>query len=178
MTPPVYKVSSEKTAQKVATINLLPCRIHHDGDVEPATTYWSPSENPGDYNLVIRFVRPADIMIDGTKTAHFRGRKLQGKAVKLPEGYYGSLAEKTEPQRQRDPGNDSRMAEDDEAENPAEEELEVGAMKGEADFDEIVVWGQESAVDSSTDPYMRSMEEWVTFAEQVSRRHLIDRQFE
>lgn len=51
-------------------------------------------------------------------------------------------------------------------ENP-EDQLQVGVMKGRATFDELMIWGHESTSDSSTDPYVRGMEEWIAFAEEV-----------
>ena len=52
--------------------NLLPCRIHHDGPVDAHHRYWK-----------------SETSVDGTKTAYFRGRKLQGLSVKVPDGYQG-----------------------------------------------------------------------------------------
>lgn len=36
-----------------------------------------------------------------------------------------------------------------------------------AEFDEMVVWGAESMADAATDPYVRSMEEWLQVAESI-----------
>lgn len=52
--------------------NILPCRIHHDGLVESVDRYWAPVHEK-----------------DNTQTAYFRGRKLRGRRVVLPEGYQG-----------------------------------------------------------------------------------------
>jgi hypothetical protein len=40
-------------------------------------------------------------------------------------------------------------------------------MQITAEFDEMVVWGHESVADASSDPYVRSMEEWLQVADQV-----------
>lgn len=29
------------------TAHLLPCRVHHNGSVEPAQPFWQPSSGPG-----------------------------------------------------------------------------------------------------------------------------------
>lgn len=50
-----------------------------------------------------------------------------------------------------------------------EDQLEVGAMQGKAAFDELMIWGHESTSDSSVDPYVRGMEEWIAFAEEVGQ---------
>ncbi|KAI0432069.1 ribonuclease H2, subunit C [Xylaria sp. FL1042] len=150
MPPPLFTVESDASKQKTAKVNLLPCRIHHDGDVNPSSTFWNPAETQ-----------------DGLPTAYFRGRKLHGKAVKLPEGYYGVVVEKTDAKPQASSTEQEPTDEDVEViENP-EGQLEVGAMKGKAAFDELTIWGHESASDSTADPYVRGMEEWIAFAEEI-----------
>ncbi|KAI1502365.1 ribonuclease H2, subunit C [Biscogniauxia marginata] len=149
MAPPVYTVAS---AEKKAQLNLLPCRIHYDGNVNASDPFWNPSPSRGG--------NP-----DGSKTAYFRGRKLNGITMKLPEGYYGTIVEKSEPKPEQR-GNDE-MTDDVELQEDPDNQLEVGAMQGKAAFDEMTIWGHESSVDASEDPYIRSIEEWITFAEQV-----------
>ncbi|KAI0134948.1 ribonuclease H1 small subunit [Daldinia grandis] len=148
MAHPVFTVNSQENIQLKAQIHLLPCRIHHDGKVNPAETYWSPNESE-----------------DQTKTAYIRGRKLHGKAVKLPEGYHGSVVEKSAPKKP-DPSCEE-MVEDLEIIEDPEDQLEVGAMQGRATFDEFVVWNHEALANSSEDPYLRGMEEWISFAGQI-----------
>lgn len=96
---------------------------------------------------------------DGKHVAYFRGRKLYGKTVKLPESYKGVVVEKSDK-------IESRRPEEDEDMEDAEPQPELGAMDVKAEFDEIVIWGHESTADSS-DPYVRSIEEWLAVAEQV-----------
>lgn len=86
--------------------------------------------------------------------------------MKLPEGYYGSVVEKGEPK----PAGRSReeVADDVDVQDEQDNQIEVGAMHGKSAFDEVVVWGHESTADSSADPYVRGMDEWISFAEQVS----------
>lgn len=48
-----------------------------------------------------------------------------------------------------------------------EPSTKVGALRSQGVFDEFVVWGHESVADTSADPYVRSVEEWVGFAEKV-----------
>lgn len=101
---------------------------------------------------------------DGTKTAYFRGRKLLGKAVKLPEGYRGIVAAAA-------PTEEEKPATDIEVVDLVEDSrTPQAAMDVQACFDEMVVWGHEAAVDASADPYVRGMEEWLTLADQVCRR--------
>ena len=63
------------------------------------------------------------------------------------------------------PKNDSAKGE---VEEEDEEEPEVKIMEEQSVFDEIMVWGHEAVMDES-DPYVRGMEEWIGFAEQVCR---------
>ena len=76
--------------------------------------------------------------------------------MRLPEGYRGAVVEKGE-----------RGVDRDVEVQKEEEEEEVGALHGKAAFDEVVVWGHESIADSAADPYVRGVEEWISFAEQV-----------
>ncbi|KAI1765366.1 ribonuclease H1 small subunit [Hypoxylon sp. FL1150] len=147
MTHSIFAVDSQESTQKNASVHLLPCRINHDGNVEPVDAYWNPSESQ-----------------DKTKRAYLRGRKLHGKVVKLPEGYYGSVVEMSEPKK---PENTQEMAEELEVQNEQDEQPEVGVMQGKATFDEIMIWGHESLTDSNEDPYLRGVEEWISFAEQI-----------
>jgi ribonuclease H2 subunit C len=85
---------------------------------------------------------------------------LQGKAVKLPEGYRGVVAATSAAQ------DASSNVVDVDSETPQ------GSLKTQAEFDEIVVWAHETAVDAAADPYMRGTEEWIALAEKV-RRHAL-----
>ena len=55
-----------------------------------------------------------------------------------------------------------------EVEEDEEEEPEVKIMEEQSVFDQIMIWGHEAVMDES-DPYVRSLEEWMGLAEQVSR---------
>ncbi|RYP91320.1 hypothetical protein DL770_002554 [Monosporascus sp. CRB-9-2] len=85
--------------------------------------------------------------------------------MKLPEGYHGSVVEKGQPK----PEERSReeMAEDIELQEEQDSPIDVGHMRGKSTFDEVIVWGHEVTADSGADPYVRSIEEWISFAEQI-----------
>ncbi|RYO80061.1 hypothetical protein DL766_008315 [Monosporascus sp. MC13-8B] len=148
MAPPMFTVPSELPAEKKAQVHLLPCRVHHDGNVGPVESFWSPTEGQ-----------------DGEKTTYFRGRKLHGKTMKLPEGYHGSVVEKSQPGPEK--RSREEMTKDIELQEEQDDPIEVGAMRGKSTFDEVVVWGHETTAESGADPYVRSMEEWISFAEQI-----------
>ncbi|KAL2022601.1 hypothetical protein VTK56DRAFT_4945 [Thermocarpiscus australiensis] len=126
-----------------ATAHLLPCRVHHNGSVEPAQSFWEPKV--GD---------------DGTSTAYFRGRRLQGKTVKLPEGYRGVVAVASSDEEQPTRPEEADIID-------LEAQMPQGALQIQAEFDEMVVWGHEAIADAAADPYVRGVEEWLAVAEQI-----------
>ncbi len=115
-------------------------------------------------------------MIDGKLEAYFRGRKLKGKEVKIPDGYTGTVlskadtgneaAEETTKQHEIY-GNELEEEEDEKGEGLEE----VQALGEVASFDSIVLWGHESLVEGD-DPFVKGVEEWIGFAEAVSPAYL------
>ena len=80
--------------------------------------------------------------------------------MKLPEGYRGVIAVVSaaeEPARRPEEVD----VVDLEAERPD------GTLQAQAEFDEMVVWGHETAVDGTADPYLRGAEEWLALAGKV-----------
>ncbi|KAK5634180.1 hypothetical protein RRF57_009894 [Xylaria bambusicola] len=150
MVPPLFAIESDGPTRRKANVNLLPCRIHHDGEVNPSSTFWNPTQTS-----------------EEVQTAYMRGRKLYGKAVKLPEGYHGIVVEKTDAKDQTSTMSQELMGEDVEAIESPDEQLKVDTMRGKAVFDQLMIWGHESTSDSTADPFVRGMEEWIAFAEEV-----------
>jgi ribonuclease H2 subunit C len=107
---------------------------------------------------------------DGKTISYFRGRKLHGKALKLPAGYKGMVVSSTERVLPKASASSQQGDEED-----AEEAPEVKAMEEQADFDEIMVWGHEALPDETMDPYVRGVDEWIAFAEQVVFRLLLEK---
>ncbi|KAL2266877.1 hypothetical protein VTJ83DRAFT_4154 [Remersonia thermophila] len=150
--------ASQADAPKT-TPHLLPCRVHHDGPVEPVESFWEP--------------KPSQ---DGTTfTAYFRGRKLCGKNIKLPQGYRGVVAVPSPDETAEAPENvkkvqviDLEAAEPEGGMPEAQSSLQV-----QAEFDEMLIWGHDVAVDSAdagggvADPYMRAVGEWLAVAERI-----------
>jgi ribonuclease H2 subunit C len=144
-------INSTKSDKKF-TPNILPCAIKHNGPVSAAERYWNPSTEQ-----------------DGTTTAFFRGRKLRGKKVVLPEGYEGVVLQKTDKKVIAKPSMPIPGAEDS-AEDSAEDapkEIETMTMDQHATFGELMVWDHE-AVPEGADVYVKGIEEWIGFAEAVS----------
>lgn len=84
----------------------------------------------------------------------------------MPEGYRGVLVEKQDAQK---PEPQRRLDEPEVVDLEAEEEdeLPLGALETQAEFDEMVIWGHESMADAVSDPYARGVEEWVQLSSQV-----------
>jgi ribonuclease H2 subunit C len=97
--------------------------------------------------------------LDCKTIAYFRGRKLHGKKLKIPKGYRGIVISSTDRILPKE-----TQAEDDE---DAEEVPEVKIMEEQSEFEDIMVWGHEALPDDTTDPYMRGVQEWIAFADQV-----------
>jgi ribonuclease H2 subunit C len=101
-------------------------------------------------------------MADSSKLAYFRGRKLQGKAVPLPDNYRGVVMERAADELKKEVQTPNDL-EDDELvalEN-------VGTMQRTAEFDEMMIWSHEAIATSASDPYVRSIEEWLQTADKV-----------
>lgn len=85
---------------------------------------------------------------------------MNAKTLKVPEGFRGAVLSSTD---QILP----RPQVDQDEEEDAEDVPEVGIVEEEAEFDEVMVWGHETLPDDTADPYVRGIEEWIAFAQQV-----------
>jgi ribonuclease H2 subunit C len=132
---------------KTVTPNILPCTIKHSGPVSSDSRYWNPSTEP-----------------DGTSTAFFRGRKLRGKKLALPEAYQGLVLQKTDRKAIAKPSMPVPGLEAEDADAP--KEIDTMIMEQHATFSDVMVWDHE-AVPGGDDVYVKGMEEWIDFAEAV-----------
>lgn len=103
----------------------------------------------------------------GQKIAYFRGRKLHGKALKVPEGYRGVVVEKKEAPTSQTPSIERPEEVVDVDAEKSDLDVPLGALETQADFAEMVIWGHESIAEASSDPYVRGVDEWIKLAEQV-----------
>ncbi|KAI7500475.1 hypothetical protein KC367_g3595 [Hortaea werneckii] len=151
--------------------NILPCAIHHSGPIKVSKRYWSPTTATAAHD-------------DGTKklqTAHFRGRKLQGRRIRLPEGYIGKILQKTDeeeevdqhstrPQREgQTPDVPAGSADDaDEDGNMSRGAAPVKMLETKGTFDSLTIWGHDHApLDGEEDEFARGIGEWIGFAEAI-----------
>ncbi|KAL4885314.1 ribonuclease H2 non-catalytic subunit-domain-containing protein [Aspergillus karnatakaensis] len=123
------------------TPNILPCRIHHEGPVKSLDRYWTPSTDEKDKDL---------------QTAYFRGRKLRGRRVQIPEGFEGVVAMHTD--REIPSTDNANMTDEGEQDEP------IKILEKQATFADYVVWGHE-AIPAADDSFVKGVEEWVKFAE-------------
>ncbi|KAL1977418.1 hypothetical protein VTN31DRAFT_277 [Thermomyces dupontii] len=137
----MFALHTGQSSPNTYTPNILPCRIHHDGPVDLSTRYWQPTKDDNGEHY----------------TAHFRGRKLRGRRVEVPEGYKGVIATPTD--RTLPPS----IATENEGLEGQEQEEPVKALQQQGTFDSLLVWGHE-ALPPADDPYVRGVEEWVRFA--------------
>ncbi|MCJ1366136.1 3'-5' exonuclease [Acarospora aff. strigata] len=136
---------------RTCTPNVLPCRVHHNGPVNATERYWSPST--GD---------------DGKQVAYFRGRKLHGRCVQIPDGYRGVVLKSTD-RTVSQGGIQGEISQADkvvsaEHEEDEDEDEAINVIEEQASFDKVVLWGHESTPDGN-DPYAKGIEEWISFAE-------------
>ncbi|TLD37747.1 ribonuclease H1 small subunit [Venturia nashicola] len=136
-------IQKSKTKAQHCTPNLLPCKINHDGPVNASERYWKPETSA-----------------DGSSSAYFRGRKLEGKSIKLPDGYRGAVLKTTNNVL---PVETSQDGDEDEDEDE-DVSMETKEIEQLASFDEVMVWGHE-ATPASDDAYSKGLGEWVSFAE-------------
>ncbi|TIA24721.1 ribonuclease H1 small subunit [Aureobasidium pullulans] len=136
----------EKSTSCVA--NVLPCRIQHNGPVNATTRHWTPERSS-----------------DGqTNTAYFRGRKLNGKTVNLPEGYRGAILKKTNTilPPTITPSTSTSLEDEEDASSSSTPETKI--LQEVTTFDKIVVWGHEVQPDGQEDVYVRGVSEWIGLA--------------
>jgi len=123
--------------------NLLPCQIKHTGAADASQKHWEVTTEE-----------------NGSKTAYFRGRKLVGKDVKLPEGYSGLVIENTDEVV-------PSAAPVDEDENDTEKEVETKVFNGVASFEKITIWGHESVGDEDGNGVLKGINEWMGLASKI-----------
>ncbi|KAJ4392639.1 hypothetical protein N0V85_006912 [Neurospora sp. IMI 360204] len=171
MSQPILAFQQPSSNTPKTTPNLLPCRIHHSGSVEPTDSFWNPRHEEDGPNL---------------KVSYFRGRKLHGKTLPLPEGYKGVVASKAPKQEREEEKKKARLPEQmsfvmDNDNEPEVVDLEAedggsgqgsepevgGGMEIQAEFEEVVVWGHENLADAGGDAYVRGVEEWIAFANKI-----------
>ncbi|OJD19394.1 hypothetical protein AJ78_00664 [Emergomyces pasteurianus Ep9510] len=144
------------------TPNILPCRIHHDGPVHISSRYWKPVFDDGNTD---------------TATAYFRGRRLRGRRVLIPQGYQGVVASQTDPnpklapqnsgtRQKRDRSHEQDGTEEEEDDDDDDLEPSTTILDNQGTFSDFMVWDHEK-LPATDDPFVKGVSEWIRFAEAV-----------
>ncbi|KAG9631613.1 hypothetical protein KCU95_g8746, partial [Aureobasidium melanogenum] len=143
---------SEKTP--TSTVNVLPCRIQHNGPVHASTRHWTPEiSSDGNQN--------------STATAYFRGRKLNGRVLGLPDGYRGAILQKTDtilPNTTTTATTAPPNLDPEEEQQHEDPAPETKVLEEIATFDKITVYGHEVQPDAQEDVYIKGINEWIGLA--------------
>ncbi|OJD27887.1 hypothetical protein ACJ73_00704 [Blastomyces percursus] len=161
---PPKNITGSHQENSSITPNILPCRIHHDGPVEISSRYWNPVVDENNHD---------------TATAYFRGRRLRGRRVFIPEGYEGVLA-KTDSglqlaawesrTKKNDQGRSHRNfdleddEDDDDDDNDEDYWKSFAIVEKQGSFSDFMVWDHEK-VPATDDPFVKGVSEWIRFAE-------------
>jgi ribonuclease H2 subunit C len=89
--------------------------------------------------------------------SHFRGRKLLGQVVNLPNGYTGKALCVTE----------TSLANSNQKGNDGDDAASTMLTEQVASFDKLVIWQHESLPDATEDAYMKGIQEWMDLAETI-----------
>ena len=104
---------------------------------------------------------------DGKPEAYFRGRKLRGQEIEVPQGYRGVVVKEAGREKTAFQINEKKGLEGEESEEREEEQEEVTILNELGSFDKMLIWNHESMVDGD-DPFVKGLNEWIGFAEAVS----------
>ncbi|RFU73986.1 ribonuclease h2 subunit c [Trichoderma arundinaceum] len=143
--PSMLEIRKDEATASEGVVNLLPCRVHHTGPIEPASAYWNPTAGE-----------------EETRTAYLRGRKLQGKTALLPTNYRGVVLQRKDDEQSTVEQPDVIVIGEDGEEGSAPP---LGTMHTVTEFDKMVVWSHDTVADASSDPYLRGVEEWLQVAD-------------
>lgn len=128
------------------TPNLVPCRVHHDGPADASGRYWNPEVN-----------------WDGTTATYFRGRRLNGRLLKVPEGCKGVVIKGAKFESGTKPIERLAVVHDENQE-ACGYELKISEEVGE--FDNMIIWGHETMAEAD-DVFVKGVSEWIRFAELI-----------
>ncbi|KAK6499782.1 hypothetical protein TWF481_010140 [Arthrobotrys musiformis] len=137
--------------------NILPCRIKYTGPASSSRQLWNP----------ISTSQPATDSTPAaeTHTSYFRGRKLVGTKVLVPDGYKGRVLIAPDSNAPLSGTQKKELLYQDD-ENDDEGDIEESSQWTTASsFSEIMVWGHEVAVDGTQDGVVRGVEEWMGMAQ-------------
>ncbi|KAF3901511.1 hypothetical protein ABW20_dc0108153 [Dactylellina cionopaga] len=97
-----------------------------------------------------------------THTSYFRGRKLIGTKLVVPDGYEGRVLDGPPSNPPLTSGQQKEtLYQDDEQDDDDDEIKEAAQWTTASSFSEIMVWGHEIAVNETQDGVVKGIEEWM-----------------
>ena len=145
------QLDSSRT-QKQIPIHVLPCHVAYDGPSKVSQCF-KPRIDPADQTI---------------STGSFRGRKLRGRTIPLPNNYSGiKLIGVAYSGHVFRPG-DSSTRFDQRKYGDEEDEVETTNWDGGERFDSITVWEHQALPESKEDHWIRGIEEWITISDAVT----------
>ncbi|RVD84150.1 uncharacterized protein DFL_005915 [Arthrobotrys flagrans] len=152
----MISIKKPTSSEALSKANVLPCRIKYTGPASSSRQLWNPTTQPAN---------PGDNASVETHKSYFRGRKLIGTKLVVPDGYQGCVLDAGSASNPPPTGNQKRetLYQDNNAEEDGgiEESVE---WTTKASFGDIMVWGHEVAVDGTQDGVVKGVEEWMGMA--------------
>lgn len=50
--PLMLEIRKDEATASQGIVNVLPCRVHHTGSIEPSSGYWNPSVDESEHKLL------------------------------------------------------------------------------------------------------------------------------
>ncbi|KAK9493074.1 ribonuclease H2, subunit C [Lipomyces doorenjongii] len=99
--------------------------------------------------------------------AYFRGRKLVGQKLVLPEGYKGLILPIAPSPSDIPAQTKSYFYSEDDDEEEDEEQEQEHMWKSEAEFKELFVWNHDVIPDGISNPWIAGVNEWISFTNRI-----------
>ncbi|KAF3218069.1 hypothetical protein TWF679_001479 [Orbilia oligospora] len=146
-----------------AKANIIPCRIKYTGPASSSRQLWNPTSQTS--------TDPTPVE---THTSYFRGRRLVGTKLVVPDGYQGRVLSSPNSSSAPLTSNQKRevLYQDDDEQSDEADTEESTQWTTSASFSDIMVWGHEMVVDGTQDGVVKGIEEWMGMAQIVSPSHL------
>ena len=96
--------------------------------------------------------------------AYFRGRKLRGQEIDVPQGYKGVIVKDSGKEEVASQDTENQCLEREAGEG---EQEEVTVLDQVGSFENVIIWNHESMVHGN-DAFVKGLVEWIGFAEAVS----------
>ncbi|EWC45371.1 hypothetical protein DRE_00770 [Drechslerella stenobrocha 248] len=147
--------------------NILPCSIKYTGPASSSRHLWDPTSQPSPET-------GANNPGAETHTAYFRGRKLAGTKITIPDGYQGHVLTTSDLPPTGTHQREVLQIDDEQGEEDESGEVAENAQWASASwFSDIIVWGHEVVVDKAQDGVVKGIDEWIGMS-QILNGYSID----